>query len=332
MAKIPVNHIRSRSEALLCGWGVPENQAKLIADTIVYAHRHEKHTHGITRLPIYRKKMLLGLMTPHTACTAVTDFAAIAVLDCGNGFGQVAADAAMRLAVGKAAQFGIGAVFVRNSNNFGVAGYFGEIAADSGMAGFAVTASAPAITPPTGSRAIFGTNPYCYAFPSPHGNIVLDMAVSVAARGKIRLAQKNGERIPLGWAVDKDGRPTDDPQEALSGFLLAIGGVKGFGLSLVADMLAGLMSGSAFGGDILPLAAESGPSRHGHLFAAVDISKLMAIDEYNRKVLELEANLKACGAPGSIQLPGERSRLKAAANAETVELKQKQIDDFEALR
>lgn len=331
MAVVTIEHIRSGSERLLQAWGVPAHQAELIADTIVYAHRHGKHTHGITRLPIYRRKIGLGLMSARTDCRVVQDFAAVGVMDCNDGFGQVAADSAMRLAVEKASRFGIGAVFVRNSNNFGVAGYFGEIAARADMAGFLVTASAPAIAPQGGRRPVFGTNPYCYAFPSPNGNIVLDMSVSVAARGKIRLAQKNGEKIPLGWAVDRNGDPTDDPAMALAGNLLAIGGAKGFGLALVADVLAGLLSGSAFGGEIKPLAAEDAPSRHGHFFAAIDISRLMDKDEYARKIVELERNLKSCGEDGTIFMPGERSRRKSQENSETVEIGDRQADDFNAL-
>ena len=331
MAVVTIDHIRSGSERLLQSWGVPAQQAGLIADTIIYAHRHGKHTHGVTRLPIYRRKIELGLMSPCTDCRMVQDFAAIGVMDCQNGFGQVAADSAMQLAVEKATKFGIGAMFVRNSNNFGVAGYFGEIAAMVGMAGFVVTASAPALAPQGGRKSVFGTNPYCYAFPSPNGNIVLDMSVSVAARGKIRLAQKNGEKIPLGWAVDKNGEPTDDPAEALAGNLLAIGGAKGFGLALVADVLAGLLSGSAFGGEVKPLATEYAPSRHGHFFAAIDISRLMPEEEYARKILELERNLKSCGEDDRIFLPGERSRRKAQENSETVEIGDRQAKDFDAL-
>ena len=331
MAKVSIARIRERSRALLVSWGVPDVQAALIADTIAYAHRRGKHTHGVTRLGIYRRKIMRGLMTPETRCETVKDFAALAVLDCGNGFGQVAADAAMRLAVEKAARFGMGSVFVRNSNNFGVAGYFAEIASAADMAGFVVTASAPAVAPPGGRKAIFGTNPYCYAFPSRNGGILLDMSVSVAARGKIRLALKNGENIPPDWAVDENGRPTVDPAAALRGNLTAIGGFKGFGLALVADVLGGLLSGSAFGGAIRPLAAEDGPSRHGHFLSAIDISKLMDEDEYARKMSELEANVKACGASGAVLLPGERSRRLAETCGESVELKQSVVDEFESL-
>lgn len=331
MSLIKTTYLLESSTRLLMSWGVPQQQAQLIADTIVYAHTHEKHTHGITRLPIYKQKIDNGLMSPNTKVDFVLEKGAISVLDCNDGFGQVVGvDAAMR-AVEHAKQFGIGVVFVRNSNNFGVEGYFGDMIANAGMYGCVLTASAPAIAPEGGTRSIFGTNPICCAFPTPEGNVVLDMAVSAAARGKIRLAQKNGEKIPFGWAVDASGNPTDDPSKALLGNMIAIGGVKGFGLAMMVDFLAGMLSGSAFGGDIKPLATENAPSRHGHCFLAIDIKALMSEDEYEKKVRTFIHNVKACGEDGKISLPGERSRIKSEKNNDEVEIKDKQLEDYFAL-
>lgn len=331
MARISTNNLRESVTSLLEVWGMPSVQAMIVADTVVYAHTHEKHTHGISRMPIYKAKIDNGLMPKETQVQIVTDSAAITVFDCNNGMGQVAAKIAMEKAVEKAREYGVGASFVRNSNNFGVAGYFGELAANAGMAGLVITASAPAIAPEGGHKSIFGTNPLCCSFPSIEGNITLDMAMSAAARGKIRLAEKNGEKIPFGWAVDKDGNPTDDPTEALKGNMLAIGGVKGFGLALVVDLVAGMLSGSAFGGNIKPLAAEDEPSRHGHLMMAIDIIKLMSREEYDCKIAEFVSNIKACGEDEAIYLPGERSYKKSLSNRESFEIKDKQVDDYNEL-
>lgn len=331
MAYVKIDDLRVKTAVLLGKWKIPLSAARLIADTIIYAHQHEKHTHGITRLPIYKRKIDQGWMSSDTPPSVVIDFAALAVTDGHDGFGQVIADFSMRLAIEKAHKFGVGIVFARNSNNFGVAGYFGNIALEAGMVGCVITASAPAIAPEGGTKSIFGTNPYCFAFPSSEGGCILDMAVSAAARGKVRLAQKQGEKIPLGWAVDKNGMPTTDPAAALLGNMLGIGGVKGFGLAMVADIFGGLLSGSSFGGDIKPLACETAPSRHGHFFMAIDISKLMPKDVYEQKMSELIHNIKACGEPGRIWIPGERSRLKADANVESVGIADKLINDFNEL-
>ena len=331
MGYVTVESLRNTTEALLRTWSVPEEQAAIIADTVVYAHTHEKHTHGITRMSIYRKKMDEGNMAADTRLTTKIDAPALAVLQSNNGFGQVAAYEGMKRCMEKARNTGVAAVFISDSNNFGVTGYFGEIAAREGMVGIVITSSGPAVAPLGGVRSIFGTNPICCAFPAPEGNIVLDMAISEAARGKIRLAQKNGEKIPFGWAVDKDGNPTDDPTRALEGNMLAIGGVKGFGLAMSIDILAGLLSGSAFGGGTKPLAASDGPSRHGHMLMAINIGQMMEREEYDSKITQLIANVKACGQPGMIQMPGERSAKKAEKNRYAVSLNDKQITDYNAL-
>lgn len=331
MSYITIESLRKTTQELLEKWQVPVEQAKIVTDTIVYAHVHEKHTHGITRMPIYEKKMRLGMMPRDTKVEKISDTVSMTVFDCNNGFGQVSADIAMHNCIEKAKETGVGISFVRNSNNFGVAGYFGEMAADENMVGMVVTSSGPAVAPPGAKKAIFGTNPICYAFPSKSGNIVLDMAITEAARGKIRLAEKNGEKIPFGWAVDKDGNPTDDPTEALKGNMLAIGGIKGFGLAMSIDIMAGLLSGSAFGGEIKPLGAENEPSRHGHMMLAIDISKLMTLEEYDMKIEQLIAAVKECGEPGTIHIPGEQSGKMQLKNKDKVELKDKQIEDYNKL-
>lgn len=331
MAYVLISSLETVVKEVLISFGVPAEQAAIITDTVAYAHSHEKHTHGITRIPIYEKKINNNLMTAETQVIKALELPAVTVFDCQNGFGQIAAYKAMEESINKAKINGIGAAFVRNSNNFGVAGYFGEIAANENMVGIVITSSGPAIAPEGGNKPIFGTNPICCAFPTSEGNVVLDMAVSASARGKIRLAKINGEKIPFGWAVDKEGNPTDDPDKALEGNMLAIGGVKGFGLAMVIDMLAGLLSGSAFGGNIKPLGAEDGYSRHGHMMMAIDIKQLLDLNEYEEKITEFIKNIKSCGAPGKIFLPGEQSRIKAAENSEKVELKDKQIDDLKLL-
>ncbi|MCD8150489.1 MAG: Ldh family oxidoreductase [Clostridiales bacterium] len=331
MAYITIDSLRKTTNELLETWGVPRCQAEIITDTIVYAHTHEKHTHGITRMPIYKKKIEEGNMSAETTLERKVDLPSLTVLRCNNGFGQVAACQGMKICIEKARSTGMAAVFISDSNNFGVAGYFGEMAAREGMVGIVITASGPAIAPMGGEKAIFGTNPVCFAFPASEENIILDMAITEAARGKIRLAEKNGEKIPTNWAVDKEGNPTDDPAKALEGTMLAIGGVKGFGLAMSFDILAGLMSGSAFGGNIKTLAASDGPSRHGHMLVAIDLRQMMSPEEYNRKISELISNVKLCGKPGAIMMPGERSAAKARKNRETVLLDDRQIRNYNQL-
>ncbi|MCL2807075.1 MAG: Ldh family oxidoreductase [Coriobacteriia bacterium] len=329
MPSVPTKKIYDISKEILLACGLPTEDADIVADTIVSAHRKEKHTHGLGRLSIYHRKTSSGLMSPTTTIKKVSDRGVVAVYDAENGFGQVAAYKGMQTCLEKAAALGIGVVAIRNSNSFGTADYFGEMAAKEGMVGIVMGNASPALATPGGNRALVGTNPLCFAFPGTgaHPPIVLDMACSVVARGKIRMALKNGEKIPSSWAVDADGIPTDDPEKALEGMINAIGGYKGFGLALVVDILAGLMSGSAFAGDVKALNAPEGFSRYGHFLAAINTSFFLDDTEYQKRMDYLVDQTKGCGEPGAVLLPGERSFLNSRRNTEDVDLPEKLVDD-----
>jgi L-2-hydroxycarboxylate dehydrogenase (NAD+) len=317
MPLVPITELRRVSEEVLGACGVPKAHAELIADTIVHAHRSGKGTHGISRLPIYVRKIRQGLMNPETPITLVKDSPVISVIDAHHGFGQVAAMEAMRLCMEKAESLGIGVVGVRHSNNFGVAGYYARAATERGMIGCVLSNSAPAIAPTGGKRPIFGTNPLAIGFPPGSDGIpiILDMATSVAARGKIRLAAKTGEKIPLDWALDSEGKPTDDPIEALKGTMLPIGGPKGYGLSFVIDILAGMFPGAAFAGDVKPLNHPDTLSNYGHLLVAINPGFFVPKDEYTINIDRLHDAIKASGKEEVIYLPGERS-CRLGANAD----------------
>ena len=257
-AKVPlvqVERIRQVAMEVLCKVGVPTDDANIVAESIVYANVRGKHTHGIGRLPIYVRKIMNGLMDERTTIETVSDNKTVSILDANHGFGQVAGIRGMSICIDKASKYGVGIVGIRNSNNFGTAGFLAEMAIEKSMIGIVLGNSSPAVAPYGGETPIFGTNPLCFAFPSRSGfpPIVLDMATTVVSRGRIRLAAKKGEKIPFGWAVNVYGEPTDCPFEALKGSLVPIGGYKGFGLSLAVDVLAGLVTGSAFAGRANPL-------------------------------------------------------------------------------
>lgn len=331
MPQVSTDSLALFAMSILTKVGVPDEQAQIITNSILYAHRRGKGTHGIGRFPIYVRKIQKGVMRADTALAVVKDRAAVTVLDAQNGFGQVAAYKGMQQAVEKAGALGIGAVGIRNSNNFGTAGFVAEVASDRGMIGLVFANSAPAIAPTGGTQPLFGTNPIGIAFPAPEGHppVVLDMATSVAARGKIRLAAKQGDRIPLGWALDAAGLPTDDPAEALKGSMIPIGGAKGYGLSLAVDVLAGLLTGAGFGGAVRPLAAMEGKSGYGHLLLAIDIEAFMEREDYLLHMKSLVARVKETGS--EVMLPGERSYKIANVQAEQVELSLKQLEEVDGL-
>lgn len=333
MSKISVQNLQDVVLAVLARMGVPSTHADIIADSVLYAHTRGKHTHGIGRFSIYCRKIQENLMDPKTPITVIRQTPVIDVLDACNGFGQVAAIEAMDRCAEKAKQYGMGLVGVRNSNNFGTAGFIGERAVQKGMIGVVLSNSGPAIAPAGGSKPLFGTNPLCVSFPSDGTNppIIFDMACSNAARGKIRLAAKNGESIPEGWAVDQNGAPTTDPNAALAGAMMAIGGYKGAGIAMCIDILAGMLTGSAFGGDARNLNHPSEPSRHGHMILAIDPDYFMERGEYQEKLDYLIAKVKACGESGSVYMPGERSYEQSVKSAVYVDIEQKLVQEFNDL-
>mgnify|MGYP004513049253 CR=1 FL=1 len=317
MKKIPAAQLEIFAKDLLHAMGVRPSDAEILWDSMAYADLRGKTTHGVARLPLYWKNIQAGTIDPRAQPVTVSDKGALAVLDACNGFGQIAAAHAVKLAVQKAKTFGISAVGVRNSNNFGAAGYYGLLAAEQGVASLVMANASPALVAPGASAPVLGTNPLCFAAPGADGAdaagcppIIFDMASTVAARSKIRLALKNQEAIPQDWAIDAAGNPTSNPKEALAGALLPVGGAKGYGLALMVDYFAGLLTGSAFAGQVKPLGNTGAPSRNGHFFIAVDVSAFYGKDEYQERYNELVEALKASGE--EVRLPGERSLGTAA--------------------
>ena len=313
--------------------GVSKDDAKIILDTILFANRRGVATHGVGRLPLYVHKIATGHYNPKNDIAVLVDNAACALLDAKNGFGQVVAYKATKMAIEKAKKYGIAVVGVRNSNNFGTAGYFGDLAAREGCAAMVYANAAPAIAPTGGNKTIFGTNPLCYAYPGDetHDPILLDMATTIAARGKIRLAAKNGEKIPLDWAIGPDGQPTDDPNVALKGSLLPIGGYKGYGLSMFVDIFAGMLTGSHYAGEVKNLSKMEEDSGNGHLFVVIDLDKFMAAEEKKARFAHFYDAVKACGEEGKIFMPGEIEYIKMKKAVDTVQISIKQLEDVNAV-
>jgi L-2-hydroxycarboxylate dehydrogenase (NAD+) len=309
MTDVPVSEVARFARDALRACAVPQDQAEIIVDSIVFAHSTGKGTHGLGRLPIYVRKLRGDLMAADTPLREVMSAPAVALLDAAHGFGQVAGIRGMQRAAEMARICGIGLVGIRHSNNFGTAAFIVNAAVEAGMMGIVLSNAAPAIAPSGGKTPVFGTNPMAFGFPGAEGHppILLDMATSQAARGKIRLAAANGEAIPEGWALDAHGNPTTDAEAALKGSMIPVGGAKGYGLSLAVDILAGLLTGSGFGGGAKNLDHPDAPSDCGHLLVAIDIAKFMDPEEYQADIATLTTATKAAGKAGAVVLPGERA-------------------------
>ncbi|MDC7226162.1 MAG: Ldh family oxidoreductase [Spirochaetales bacterium] len=331
MVFVKVSDVKKISAQILINKGVPEDDAIIIANSIIFAHQRGKGTHGLIRLAKYLKKIDDRLMSPAPEYKIVKDTPAVCLIDAEHGFGQVAASKGMMLGIEKAKKLGISLVGIKDSNNFGTAGFFAEMAVKENKIGIIMGNSGPAIAPWGGSKPLLGTNPIGYGLPGGSAGIpiIMDMATSVAARGKIRLAARNNETIPEGWALDLNGNPTTDPTAAILGSMIPIGGHKGAGLSLVVDILAGMLTGSAFGGDVKPLAATDGFSKYGNMIIVINPEFFLTRQEYTEKIDYLIKNLKECGE--SVYLPGEKSYLTAIENTEVFEIRQDLFDEVNGL-
>ncbi|KYH31031.1 Ldh family oxidoreductase [Neomoorella mulderi] len=290
--------------------GAKEEIARIVADVLLEADLRGISSHGISRLPVYIKRIKLGLMDADAMPNIVKETLCTALLDGNNGFGQVGAFKGMELCIKKAKETGVGIAGVRNTNHIGMAGYYAMMAMKEQMIGM-VFANASAHMPAWGGlKACLGTNPIAIAIPGgKQPSVVVDMATSAAARGKIIMAARRGEPIPPGWAIDKEGRPTQDANKALEGFILPLGGPKGYGLSLVIDVLAGVLTGALFGSRIPSMTSDwTRPLNCGVWLLAFRIDNFVDVEEFAIRFDTLIADLKDSPlAPGfeKIYVPGE---------------------------
>ncbi len=199
------------------GLGVPPEDAEITADVLVEADLRGINSHGVARLPRYVKGLREGLIEPQAEVKVVRETPATALLDGGNGLGQVVGVRAMERCIRKAEEVGAAFVSVRNSNHYGIAGYYAMMALPHDMIGVSLTNSRPLVVPTFGKRAMLGTNPISVAVPTKDERpFVLDMATSIVPMGKVEVAHRKGEPLPLGWAVDGEGRPTTDAATVLA--------------------------------------------------------------------------------------------------------------------
>ena len=304
---------------VLKGLGASEDEAPLVAESLVRAEMRGTDTHGLPYLKLLGERIEARMVSVPTRVTVLKDEGATALLDGGNGIGQVAGWKAMELSLRKAREFGIGSTLIRNTNNLGFFAFYTIHAAAEGFAGIAMGNANAAISPWGGAEAFFGTNPISIAVPGSPEPIALDMSSSLVARGKIRRAQRLGEKIPLGWALDDSGAPTEDPAAALKGTLLPIGGPKGYGLAFMVDVLAGMLSGAAFGRDIKSFHELMGPTEVGALTLAINVERFMPLGQFQGLMKgyldSIRGSRKAKGT-ARIYLPGEIEAEKEKASRE----------------
>lgn len=302
-------HLRRFACSVYVRLGVPGPDAELLADTLVQADLWGHSSHGVMRTFWYAERLKTGATKALTRTEIAVDAGAIAVLDGNDGVGQVIAVEAIDEAIARARRHGIGAVAVRNSGHFGTAMYFTRRAAMDGCIGLLATNASPAMAPIGGRGKLIGTNPWSIAAPAGrYPPMVLDIANTAVARGKLYLARQRGEPIPDGWAIDEEGRPTNNASAGIAGTILPMAGHKGYAIATMMDVLSGVLSGSAFGSGIVGPYVADARSGAGHFTMAIDIASLRSLAEFNADMEKLIESIKAApkaAGVGEIFYPGE---------------------------
>jgi LDH2 family malate/lactate/ureidoglycolate dehydrogenase len=321
--RFPAPKLRAWTEQVFQKVGVSKEDAVLLTDSLIEANLRGVDTHGITRmLCVYVKRMQVGVVNPKTELKVLREHPSTALIDCKNSIGQVASNYAMRMTIEKAKKTGVAFVATTHSNHYGAAAYWAMMALRHGMIGFSST-NAPAVVAPTGGRtAMLGTNPFAIAIPAGQEQpMVLDLATTVVARGRILLYAIQNKPLEPGWAFDAQGRPTTDAQAALKGLLAPIGGYKGYGIALAIDMLCGVLTGSSYGTHFPGFLADNlkYPTDVGSVFAAVNVESFMDLPDFtagmDKAIREIKTSEKAEGVtriyiPGEIELETKADRLK----------------------
>jgi len=311
---LPVETVRSFMADTFVALGVPPEDADVCADVLITSDLRGIESHGIGRLKMYVDRIRAGIQSPTTDFRVVSDRGATAVVDGGHGMGHVIGVRSMRMAIEKARRHGLGAVAVRNSTHYGIAGYYALMAVREGMAGLTVSNARPSVAPTFGGEPMLGTNPLTFGCPTDEAfPFVIDCATSITQRGKIEVLAREGKPAPEGWAVDGDGRAQPDAPALIrdlvagAAALLPLGGAgerlgghKGYGYATMVEILcAALQDGSHTKALLGRRDGERVPYNLGHFFLAIDVTHFVPPESFKRTAGEICRALRS-----SQRLPG----------------------------
>src|SRR5688572_14582459 len=285
---IPADELRRRVSGIFAGMGLPAYDASIVADHLVEADLRGVHSHGVIRVPTYVQQLRDGKLNPRPNVRIVVDNGAQVTVDGDDGMGQLAAFRANEIAIERGHEHGMAGVALRRSGHAGAMAYYPLRAIRTGLIGFASTNAGINMPPTGGARKLVGNNPFAMAVPTGlEWPMVLDMATSVVAGGKLDVARSKGESIPLGWARDADGNPTTDPVAARAGSLEPLGGPKGYGMALMLDVLTGVLSGGRFG-------AGLGAPGSAQFFMTIDVERYMPLADFQTRMGQMIEQLHDC--------------------------------------
>lgn len=312
-SRVPYAALRDFIESCFVAEGIPQGDAEIAGGLMAEADLNGSDGHGVFRLPQYIERLQSGGMNRTPRLSVVRERAAMALLDGDNGLGHLAVNRACEIAMQKARTTGVAWVGTRMSNHAGPAGLYARLPLKQDMIGiYMAVGSANHLPPWGGTEMLLSTNPIAVAVPAlEEPPIVLDMATTVAAYGKVKTKAQRGEQMPEGWMIDSLGRPLTDPARAGEGFLLPIGGPKGYGLALIFGLLAGTLNSAAFGRDVIDFNADSTSlTNTGQLIIAVSVEAFMEVDDFKRATDRIIRDMQASPTLPDfdhVRLPGERS-------------------------
>jgi LDH2 family malate/lactate/ureidoglycolate dehydrogenase len=334
--KLQYNLLLESTIEILIACGESTQNAVIVAGNLIKADVRGITTHGTYLLtPIWERVKARQLVLP-TQAKIISDTGATAMVDGGDGLGAVACTLALNAAVEKAREFGIASVLVRNTNNIGALACYTEAAAKEGMIALMGCNAAPAMAPWGGAEAFLGTNPFAIGIYTGRDMVFsADMASSVVARGKIRKAARNGESIPDNWATDSEGNFTTDPNAALKGALLPMGGPKGSAIALAVDIMSGMLSGAQYAPDLKSFHTPEGATGVGASLIVMDISRFMDLKLFQNHMEEYMVHVKGMKkAKGfnEIFMPGEIEYNKEQRSyKEGIEIDEKAVAAIDSL-
>lgn len=314
--------LRTFTERVFLSMGCSTQDALLAADVLLKSDLRGIDSHGVARLNGYVRLWEKKRINSRPNIKVVHETATTATVDGDGGLGLVVAPFAMKLAIEKAEIYGTGWVAVKNSNHFGIAGYHSLLAVEKDMIGISMTNASPLVAPTFSSERLLGTNPMCYAFPAgKYPPLIVDMATAAAANGKLEIAQRAEQPIPEGWAQDKNGKGTTNPNELkLGGSLLPLGSDKehgshkGYGLSATVDILSAVLSGANYGPWVPPFVAFLDPPTDpvgegiGHFFGAMRIDGFRPKEDFKEHLDNWIKRFKASSTidpDKKVIIPGE---------------------------
>lgn len=342
----PVEQLRQFTQAVFRHFGIPASDAELAADVLIRSDLRGIDSHGVARLHTYFEMLELGRINPKPNIKVIREKSSVASVDGDNGLGLVVGPKANEIAMDKAMAHGSGWVSVCNTNHFGIAGYYPLKALERDLIGWAMTNTTKLVAPLWGAERMLGTNPLAIAFPGlEEPPIVIDMATSAVAYGKIEIALRRKEPVPRGWLIDKDGRDTTDPRAMIDGGAQLplgsereMGGHKGYALASMVDILCCVLSGANWGPFAPPFALRQEiPERSvgkgiGHFFGAMQIDGFIDKDDFKKQIDEwIRIFRKTKPAPGTHGplIPGDPERVaEAIRSKEGIPLLQPVVDDL----